>query len=272
MSRKRTSTRVRWRNSSVTEIRFYTGRPEAGRAGRRCAVSQRSRRWGRSGRASSAVRGRRWRGPATRRPEWSSPPIGPSPSSVGRPAAAVVFASLAPPVAASCSSNPSSRGDARWPAPPAVRWRVDFSIGGWPARLPDARRRRRPRRGRRRSARPPPTPRRTPRRLRRAGRAARGTRRPRRSAACRRDHARVQRDARPAAVERVEGHHRARRGQDRRAPLLRLHAGMRRAAGEGQLAGPRSPCARRRCRRWRGRTRAPARRRARGTRRGCAAC
>ena len=62
--------------------------------------------------------------------EWSSPPIGPSPSMVGTPSPAVVFASDAPPVAASCSGKPSAA--ARSTACPTSRPdRSSFSIGQW---------------------------------------------------------------------------------------------------------------------------------------------
>ena len=58
--------------------------------------------------ASSATRGTTLDRSSHSAGAWSSPPTGPRPSRVGVPAAVVVFASDAPPVAASRSSNPSS--------------------------------------------------------------------------------------------------------------------------------------------------------------------
>ena len=58
--------------------------------------------------ASSATRGTTLERSSHSAGAWSSPPTGPSPSIVGVPAADVVLASEAPPVAASRSSNPSS--------------------------------------------------------------------------------------------------------------------------------------------------------------------
>ena len=61
--------------------------------------------------ASSVVRGATLARSSHSSAEWSSPPTGPRPSRVGSPSAAVVFASDAPPVAASWSSKPSVGGD-----------------------------------------------------------------------------------------------------------------------------------------------------------------
>ncbi len=62
--------------------------------------------------ASKAVRGTMLVRSTHSAGPWSSPPTGPRPSMVGVPAELVVFASEAPPVAASRSSNPSSDGGA----------------------------------------------------------------------------------------------------------------------------------------------------------------
>ena len=68
-------------------------------------------------------------------------------------------------------------------------------------------------------------------------------------------------DARPAAVERVQLGDDARRLEDRAAALLGLDAGVRGAAMDGDRRARGCPCATRRCRRWRGRTRGPGTRR-----------
>ena len=62
--------------------------------------------------------------------EWSRPPIGPRPSIVGTPIPAVVFASEAPPVAASRSSNPIDPASAI-ACPTSRPERASFSIGQW---------------------------------------------------------------------------------------------------------------------------------------------
>ena len=60
--------------------------------------------------------------------EWSLPPIGPRPSSVGTPMPDVVFASDAPPVAVSLHREPSRRATA-WACSTRRPLRASFSIG-----------------------------------------------------------------------------------------------------------------------------------------------
>ena len=161
------------------------------------------------------------------------------------PAPAVVFASLAPPVAASVSSKPSSpamvdgqlgqAGGGRASAPSADGWpargqlaghALDRAVGG-EALAP------RPRAASKASA------------VRRAQvqlDPALGRHHVRSRAAG--DHARVERHLGPATVQLVQCDHLPGRRQDGGAALLRLDAGVRGAAGEGRAPGRRCPCAR----------------------------
>ena len=189
----------------------------------------------------------------------------------GRPCPAVVFASDAPPVAASFTSKPS-RSATAFACSTSRPDRSSFSIGRHAplarhvdGRVGDL--------GRGREL--------ADRRLGRVEARRRSTDRTSTSSSQRSattfgrvppcDHADVDGHARPAAVERVQVAHDARRLEDRAAALLGLDAGVRRAAVDRDPRVERCPCATTRCRRWRGRTRG------RGTRRrprpppGCAA-
>ena len=188
-----------------------------------------------------------------------------------RPCPAVVFASEAPPVAASWSSKPRPRRDRlRVPDEPArplqllhrpvarlPRLDVDGDVG-------DHGRWRR-RRGWR--PRPPSRASRVDRAHVDLHRALLGDDvRPRAAV----DDPDVDGDARPAAVERVELGDDARRLEDRAAALLGLDAGVRRAAVDRDREPGDALARRRRCRRSPGRTRGRGRRRRR--RRGARMC